>query len=232
MAKKHYILGVDTSHNRGQLCLFDGSTLVENIFWEKSGSHSEVLTQQFESLLNQYQDLQSNIAKIYCVVGPGSFTGLRVGINFSKALAFVKNVPVLPVNSLFSMALQCDQIDKKIVSTIDAQRNSVFLSIFQWQNQLLQSLVENQLISINHLDSLIKEEINSCGSGLLRYQKFISNEVNSQLLHQDKIVFPDLTKTILENEKHKFITESHWKNIQPLYIRLSSAEEKLTGPKS
>ena len=232
MSNRSYILGVDTSHTQGQLCLYENSDLKENIVWEKSGSHSESLTKQYEFLLERYPELKHQLSKIYCIQGPGSFTGLRVGINFAKTLAFTNDIPILPVNSLFALALLCEKRDGKIVSTIDAQRNAVFLSLFSWKKNQLITEVENQIISINHLDSLIKEEIYSCGSGILRYQNFLNSNLSQRFILQKKTLFPDLTKLIPMNEKENFLSPTEWMNVHPLYIRLSSAEEKLTRPKS
>ena len=60
MKRSQYLLGVDTSHSRGQLCLFKDSKIIENIFWDKDGSHSEKLNLFFADLLVKQKILPSD----------------------------------------------------------------------------------------------------------------------------------------------------------------------------
>ncbi|MEM7646756.1 MAG: tRNA (adenosine(37)-N6)-threonylcarbamoyltransferase complex dimerization subunit type 1 TsaB, partial [Pseudomonadota bacterium] len=83
-------LAIDTCSPQGSLCLFDDHSLIATEDWEKEGSHSEEITIRFQKILSENNRNLSEISKLYCVVGPGSFTGIRVGINFAKTIAYAK----------------------------------------------------------------------------------------------------------------------------------------------
>ena len=226
-----YSIGVDTSHPKGQLCLFKNSELLKNVFWEKRGSHSERLNCYFEELLSEFNIEASDINEIFCSIGPGSFTGLRVGINFCKTLSYAHSIPLFPINTLHALSFLCSHDENSILSSIDAQKNSIFISIFTKNNKPLK---QNLVIPIEELNSFVSQPYTVCGSGIERYKDFITPDVLTYLSLNESYTSPDLTKIIASHYKNNFLTNISWKDLKPLYIKLSSAEEKLSAarPKS
>ncbi|MCJ8275938.1 MAG: tRNA (adenosine(37)-N6)-threonylcarbamoyltransferase complex dimerization subunit type 1 TsaB [Bdellovibrionales bacterium] len=223
--QKKIVIGVETSHSRGQICHFDGTQLIDNIFWDKKGSHSERLNSHFDDLQQSYKFSFEDIKALYCSIGPGSFTGLRVGINFCKTLSYVHNIPLYAVNTLHALSLLCDDSDLPVLSTIDAQKNSVFLSQFH-KGEIV---FENQLIGIKELPNHIKEPMNICGTGIKNYIDYINESFINSMTFNEEWELPDIRSFIDKNETTRFIEPINWAKLKPLYIRLSSAEEKKLG---
>ncbi|MCB0377178.1 MAG: tRNA (adenosine(37)-N6)-threonylcarbamoyltransferase complex dimerization subunit type 1 TsaB [Bdellovibrionales bacterium] len=218
-------LAVDTSHSRGQICLFENDRLLTSHFWEKQGSHSELLNLIFLEALEE-QDLEVKaINHIFCVTGPGSFTGLRVGINFCKSLAYALSLPISPINSLDLLAGQCDESGRPILAAIDAQRNSMFISRFPNQD-LLSPDVSNEIVPLDQLEHVLEEECFCCGQAWERYWNHIPQALRGKILKKTQWEKPDLTGFIPKILTEDSLSKQHWQQIQPLYIRLSAAEEK------
>lgn len=214
-------LGVNTSLSQGQICLYKDKDLIAESIWEKQGSHSEIITQEFSSLLSQTNKSAKELKKIFCVTGPGSFTGIRVGLNFCKTLAYSLRIPVSPINTLKLLQLNCSKSDLNQVSIIDAQKNSVFLSEFSQG----ETLIENEIYRIDSLHKVFTTPKYLCGNGLSRYLNFIDHSVKTNIISQEGWSKADL-KNYFISELSEKETSLKWFQLQPLYIKNSAAEEK------
>jgi len=220
-------LTLDTSTHRGTVALSENTTVLEDIFWDKSSSHSEHLVGEIRSL---YLRAKKNIADtrlLICGVGPGSFTGLRVALSFSKALAYSLNIPVIPIETCWAIALQTDPLTSSPIGVVlDAQKNMFFMGKYIWQNGNLHSM---QDVCLGSEDTFLKSTTTPT--------LYISNvpEVfqKNSLPLSPHIAFPS-ARLIFEYvsaypENHKSIT---WNELTPLYLRASAAEEVLLLKKS
>ena len=241
-----YCLAFDTSQTQGQMLLLKNDKILHFLTWNKEGSHSELITLKFQelcdliSLKTQSKDRDSlkfpvdlktsgiktyekfRIERIYCVCGPGSFTGCRVAVIFAKTLAYSLNCHVVPINSLDLLSLNCSDESRPVLSCIDARKNSVFASLYKKRK----SVFKNKLLPIQKLDEFIKEEVSVCGEGLNRYKDFIPSSMRKYIKQEPQWGKTDLKKYFenpffKENEK-----EISWIDLKPLYIKKSAAEEK------
>ena len=220
-------LAVNTSLTKAQMILLKDHSFLGEVTWEKSKSHSEVITQQFQQLCKDNDVTLKQINKVYCVNGPGSFTGIRVGVNFSKTLAYSLNAPMVAINSLDLFALNCIQQDLPLITCIDAQKNSVFLSQYHFKNNKWISILENTLVPIQRLETLITEPTYFCGNGIEQYRSVINKETLNLLKECNTQQGSDL-KNYFSNHFFKFEKkEVHWSEFQPVYIKASAAEEKI-----
>ena len=152
----------------------------------------------------------NEIDKIIVVSGPGSFTGIRIGMTFAKTFALMLKKEIIPITSLEAMAYSINTSKYK-VPVIDARRGYVYSGVYDESNILL----ENQYISLQelkkYLDSLKKEYV------------FITND--SKLELSDSISYdPDISK-IINKVKDRASTNPHFVN--PVYLKLTEAEENL-----
>ena len=215
------ILAVDTSGAKGQLFLQSKKDLFQSS-WQKQGSHSEIITKEFIKLLEMSKGSLEELKKIFVINGPGSFTGLRVGINFSKTLAYSISAEVFPVNTLWALALSHRENDGEILSLVDAQRNSVFASSYSLEDgKIVGKKFENRIIDIDDLSDVLQEDQLVCGPGWTRYSESIRNREKYNFF-QDDIDF----KKIFTNQTFDNLSSLHWQDLRPLYIRKSAAEEK------
>lgn len=216
-------LAINTSLKSGQLCLFEGEKVLAETCWDQSGSHSEVISLKFAELLRTNGLASRDIVQIFCVTGPGSFTGLRVAVNFAKTLAYSIEIPVAPINSLDLLCLNALKTDCNVVCVIDAQKNSVFASEFSHTSGVWESVYRNRLCSLQKAAELIGLNKEVCGSGLLRYVDFLPTELQMNLKStQDS---GDL-KNIFSKQRPFDLTPAPWQQLQTVYIKTSAAEEK------
>ncbi len=108
------------------------------------------------------QRRQSKIAKqqldaIIVAEGPGSYTGLRIGVTVAKTLAYALDVKLYGVSSLKALAATIDHTDKLLVPVFDARRQTVYTGIFQWQNGQLVTILEDQYMSIEALRAFLED---------------------------------------------------------------------------
>lgn len=148
----------------------------------------------------------SDVDKIIVCNGPGSFTGIRIGVTIAKIMSWALNIPVITISSLEAMsALNID--DKLVVPIIDARRNACYAAIYDNEKMVL----EGEYLSIEKLFLFLK--------GINKEYVFISNDDFS---FETKKYNPDI-QNIVRKFQDRIPTPSHLVN--PLYLKLTEAEE-------
>ncbi|MBN2037207.1 MAG: tRNA (adenosine(37)-N6)-threonylcarbamoyltransferase complex dimerization subunit type 1 TsaB [Chitinispirillaceae bacterium] len=125
------ILGIDTSSTELGLGLYSEGRPVASCSRYRKNSHAEHITQTVSSLLASCDLSPADITHIAIAVGPGSFTGLRIGLAFAKGFCFNNTVPLLPLSSLHILAHGARGCNGTVVAAIDARRNEVFCARFR-----------------------------------------------------------------------------------------------------
>ncbi|MCL6100466.1 MAG: tRNA (adenosine(37)-N6)-threonylcarbamoyltransferase complex dimerization subunit type 1 TsaB [Bacteroidetes bacterium] len=151
------ILGIETS---GELCsvalMIDEKSFVEFNYLQKH-IHSEKLIEMVESVLWHSKVELSNVKEIAVSIGPGSFTGLRIGLSAAKGLALGSNLPIVPVSTFSAYALQlADYLtgDEKFGIISNASLDEVYFAEFKKKNQQVEVVTELKLIEKTSLASL------------------------------------------------------------------------------
>ena len=225
-------LGIETSTASGSIALFSDEKILGSCQWSRSGSHSEFITSSFQDLLRQQNLDAKKIQRIGVGIGPGSFTGIRVGINFARALAYVLNIKVFNCNSLQLLCYQPGLLTKKNFRVLVIQyafRDIVYSCEYEIDQNTVTPTTEVQALAAEKLSSVITRPILVLGTG---YEALKSRLDHSQLAlcirdssyydlpRASDFVFSPLTAA---SENHL----SAWNQTIPLYIRASEAEEKL-----
>ena len=123
------ILGISTSSNIATVCLSEDNTIIKELNIDNTKTHSETLVPLIDSLLKETNTNLSEINLLACDIGPGSFTGIRIGIATIKAISESLNVPIVEVSSLEGLAYGVKSLGT-ICSLIDARNNQVYMGIF------------------------------------------------------------------------------------------------------
>jgi tRNA threonylcarbamoyladenosine biosynthesis protein TsaB len=125
------VLGIETSSHRGSVALIDGDQLVARAESEGSGTHGEHILPLVNRLMADAGFAPHSLDRIGVGVGPGSFTGLRVGVALAQGIALGLDIPVFGVSSLEAMAHAVPQNRPGIRCTLlDARRNEVFFAAY------------------------------------------------------------------------------------------------------
>ena len=127
------ILGIDTSSMAASVAVIEDNKLICEYTINTKKTHSQKLMPMIENMLNLSDLNVREIDAIAVCEGPGSFTGLRIGMATAKAIAHVNDIPVIGVNSLEVLAANMNLCDKKICSILDAQRNQVYTGRYHYE---------------------------------------------------------------------------------------------------
>lgn len=197
-------LFIDTSLSFPTIALVKDDQVLYNFHEEiKSDMSSKILPIIDDALTSKNYSLDS-IDKIFIVNGPGSFTGVRIGVTIAKTIAWALNKPVVPISSLEYIATT--YTDKQfIISMIDARRGNVFAGIY---DKKLNILKDDCLISVEQLFQDKNSEYE-----FVSYDNILNSIVPS----------PDVLKII---NKHLNDDGVNPHNLQPNYLKLTEAEEK------
>jgi len=133
---------IDTSSTAASAALFEDTTLVGDIFVNDTTTHSQKLMPIVHDLLTQTGTKLSEIDAYYVCEGPGSFTGVRIGIATVKGFAQPFKKPVVTFPSMFLIASGAKHHEGLIVPVIDAKREEVYYGVYSWDDGTLSTLEE------------------------------------------------------------------------------------------
>ena len=137
----HYILNIETATKNCSVSLaVDGKTLVCKEISELGFSHAEKLHLFIEDVIQEAGISWSQLSAIAVSQGPGSYTGLRIGVSAAKGLSYALQIPLISVDTLASLAHQVTQNDGLIVPMIDARRMEVYSAIFDSNKQKIRAI--------------------------------------------------------------------------------------------
>ncbi len=134
----------------------DGSLLGE--YHQNSGqTHSRTLLKMAEDLLRNCDLSVSQLDYVAAAAGPGSFTGLRIGVAAAKGLAWGREIPCVGVSTLEAMARSCAMEDGVLVCCMDARRQQVYNALFEVKAGAVSRLTADRAISVAELDEELKK---------------------------------------------------------------------------
>jgi tRNA threonylcarbamoyladenosine biosynthesis protein TsaB len=163
-------LGIDTSTPAGSIGLSQGDSLQGEIRLAAEGHHQERLLRGVDALLDLLGLSIGSVGVIAVALGPGSFTGLRVGIATAKGLALARGIPAYGLSTLAAMALHFRRRGLPVAPVIDAGRREVYAALFRVEDGLLREIREETAGPPEEFfSSLPPEPILLCGDGVRRY---------------------------------------------------------------
>lgn len=162
------ILAMDSSAVAASVALCDGEHLLGEFTILNGNTHSQTLLPMVEALLAQFELTTDEIDLFAVSNGPGSFTGVRIGVATLKGLAFGKNKPCVGVSTLEALANNLTVIDGLICPVMNARRKQVYTALFHARNGNLERLLPDSAMAISELDELLlrySEPIRLVGDG-------------------------------------------------------------------
>ena len=135
MSSKKNILSIETSSNICGISLISKDECVDIIEEESNKKHAEILPEFYLKLKNSTGFILDDIDAIAISIGPGSFTGLRIGLSFAKGLAFSKGLPIIPISTMMSLAYSLKE-DSPEVGIMYSHAKRVFYQDIKWEKKL------------------------------------------------------------------------------------------------
>lgn len=155
------ILSLDSSAKAASVALMEDSKLLGEFFIDTDFTHSRTLGPMVQNLFAVTGKTIDDVELIAVSNGPGSFTGVRIGVAMAKGLAFPKDLPCVPVSTLESMAYNLTLTDCVVCAVMDARRDQVYNAMFSTKYGEVERLCEDRAISIDALKSEIEEKYTS-----------------------------------------------------------------------
>ena len=215
-----FVLSLDTTTFNASLSVLKNFSVIAQINDTSKITHSTRILKLTQKVLTQAKIKLSDISGIAVCTGPGSFTGVRIGLAFAKGLAYPLQIKIAGITSLHALASAVPFSDKLICSVIDAYRNEIYFAGYKYKNKTLTCKIKEQAGSIEKLAKHIKEPTIFVGDGLVSYKekiKSIFKESASFIADNFNTVKAEyvgkLAKEILLNNNKNLY------DVNPVYIR-------------
>jgi len=184
------ILSADTSSNKFSIALLENGTLVDQYEPASLNMHSSDLIPAIDKLLSKNSCTAKEIDGFCIGIGPGSFTGLRVGVTTMRALALALDKPIVGVPSIDAIAYNLFGNKNQVCVLIDAKQNKVYARTYKFINKRLEFNRKVLLLSIDELLKKIKVATIFSGDGLKVYKDKIMEELKDASFAPDPFWLP------------------------------------------
>ena len=221
------ILGIETATVQAGCAIGGHEGVLASAHSAKGKRHAENLTPAIAFICEQAQIELSEIGLVAVDIGPGLFTGLRVGVATAKAVAFALRVPMIGVSSLDLLAFPVRFTPRLIVAAIDARRNELYYALYRQVPGGVQRISEPTVGSADDLASELRalsEEVLLVGDGAHRYREAFDGLTKVEIVDQGNS-FPSAA-SLVQLAHAQALREDFQQidSIQPMYLRRPDAE--------
>ena len=221
------ILSIETAGNICAVALTEDDKLIKEEILNDGNTHSVKLMPLVDKLLSGTDTKISDIDLFACDIGPGSFTGIRIGVSTIKAFMDVTNKKALGISSLEILAESTDNHQDIVCTLIDAKNENVYYGFFKKENDIYEKVCE---FGFDNIDNVIQiaEQINKkiifIGNGSTIYKDMIESKLqNIEIISdEEKNKLNARNIAFIAFKKQEEVIDSN--NLRPLYLRQSSAE--------
>lgn len=223
------VLAIDTSTMMSSICILDNDIILGEFNINQEETHSEKLAPMIKRLL---EDIKININDIdlFAVAnGPGSFTGLRIGVTTLKAISQALEKPIIGVSTLEAMAYSI-LTDDYILPIIDGRGNRYFSGLYFWQEDKLikefEDILEHEIL----IDRLKNKKVVVVGEAIKKMSKNIDNSNNIKFAHIG--LSNGIARNVAIIAKQRYLDADDKQifygfDLSPNYLRKSQAEISL-----
>ena len=201
-------LFIDTSMSNVSISIVKDNKILSIVQEDIPNEHSKYATMYVKKVIDDAGIDANEIDNILVVNGPGSFTGVRIGVTIAKTYGYLINKEIIPVSSLKSLALSCDN-ENIIMSVIKANRNNFYVGIYDQNNN---NLIDEQFVSA---DSLI-ELINKYNPYIVSNEMYVVGKYKLNKVNLDVLKVVDYYKNMDKVNYHALV---------PNYLKLPQAME-------
>lgn len=204
-------LFIDTSHNLLSIAVTDNDKVLSKAVYKATNEHSKYAMMGIKKIFKKSGLEPNDIDKILVINGPGSFTGIRIGVTIAKIYAWALNKKVIPISTLKAYALSYTNYDY-YVSVLNARRGFVYAGIY---DKDYNNVIEEEYINIKELNKLID---NLKGSIVIMGDIDINKKIKTKMI---KLDIPRVIRYYID----KLSINAH--SLNPNYLKKVEAEEKL-----
>ncbi len=213
-----FVLGIDTSNTTLSVALMENGTVLGEITEATKNDHSKRLMPAIESLFSTCQKEAKDLDRIVIAKGPGSYTGVRIGVTVAKMMAWTLNKPLVGVSSLEVLARNLS-VEGYVIPLFDARRETVFAGVYEGTS--FESIVADGHYELRQLLAKLNESHKSMyflGNDVARYRELIVEMLGDKaiFIEEDELNIPHASKLIEiglatdpVEDVHGFVPEYH-----------------------
>ena len=220
------VLAIDTATKIGSVALYDDKTgVIGEINLYVKVNHSNVIMDAVDSLFKLSGLTIKDVDRIAVTIGPGSFTGIRIGTAIAKGLAYSLKKPIVGVNELDVLAHMGENREDIIVPLIDARKERVYFSKYRYIDNILlreEEYKDGELRDV--LEELKGKKVTFIGDGAIVNEKLIN-----EILEKDYTIFSkanSIPRAGVAAQISLHLPEDNLYTLEPLYVNKSQAERE------
>ena len=224
------ILAFETSAKAGSVALYENGKLLAESYQNTGLTHSQTLMVMAEDMLKAAGKTVTDVTAVAVAEGPGSFTGVRIGVAAAKGFAWGGQIPCCGVSTLEAMAVSLGADSGHVCACMDARRNQVYNALFLARGGKLERVSEDRAIALEELKGELEHiegPIFLVGDGASLTYKTLSGEIPGLILPPEhRIHQRAVGVAILAAEKITAGEPCDGNALTPNYLRLSQAERE------
>jgi tRNA threonylcarbamoyladenosine biosynthesis protein TsaB len=224
------ILAIETSTMLGGVAIMDETEgLIMETKLNVKTAHSERLMTEVDHALKQTGMGISDIDVFGVSIGPGSFTGLRIGVSTVKGLSYATGKPIVSVPSLEAFAWNFSYCEHRICTMFDARKKEVYAAVYRWSDEGFERLMDEVSINPTELVRSLEGKVIYAGEGALIYRETIAEIAGEKALFPPLHLMTPSPSNVASLGLKKALRGdfSEPVSLVPYYIRKSEAEIKL-----
>ena len=223
-------LGFESTAKIASVAITNDKKVLASYSVDNGATQSELLLPMAESLLRSLNLSFSDVEILTCSVGPGSFTGVRIGVSLVKGIAFKRNIPTIGVSSLEALAENLRGLKGIIVPCMDARRMQVYTALFECDGEKITRLCEDMAISTDELQSRLssyeERSIYIVGDGYDLVHRELSGKVSLENTPKDLRLQKAESVCRVAVDKYLDGIRENDLEIAPTYLRMPQAERE------
>jgi len=223
------VLGIDSSTPGCSVALLNNDTIVAERIADPHPSYSKYLLQMVDQVLKEGKSRLNDVDGFAVTIGPGSFTGLRIGVSLIKGFVLATEKPFVGINSLEAMACTLDSPKHPVCTVLDARKSEVYAAVFESQKDGLHPLLKESALSPEALCEKIDVPTLFIGNGVERYREVFKESLGARFVEPETLPrFSTAAGTaLLASRQFDHQNNFNLNQLRINYIRKSEAELSL-----
>jgi tRNA threonylcarbamoyladenosine biosynthesis protein TsaB len=229
--KHPIILSLENSGMCGSIALTARDLCLAEYSLTSKKTHSKRLLDSINFIMHEALLDWPDIDAIAVSLGPGSFTGLRIGLTTAKGLVMATGSKLIGVPSLLALTCQTQYTDKLICPIIDARKQEVYTALYRHKDKILQTLAPPMALSPRDLAGQIREQVVFIGDGSVLYRSMLAEELGELASFAAAEVYFPRAAAVGHLALAKWQARDFLNPVSavPIYVRPSDAETMATG---
>ncbi len=224
--EKIKILALESSAKSVSAAVCEDGKIIAQSYQNSGLTHSRTLLPIIEDMLKNADLSYEDIGLVAVARGPGSFTGIRIGVSAAKGISWARDIPAVGVSTLEAMAWQLSYSDGVICSVMDARRSEVYNALFEMRDGKPERICEDRAIPLSELSKEIRESgkrYTLVGDGSEISYKYLAENGISAFIAPENLRYQTAWGVAAAAAGKE---SGGADDLRPIYLRLSQAERE------